>query len=797
MPQAAIGALAAWLAAAGVTAAVATFVAQVFVYAATAYLLNRASAALAPKRRSAGLGSGTEINYFDTEAAVRIVYGQVKTGGMETIPPQTNSKPNSNAFEDLHKVLTLAGHEIDSYNYTHFDTTTITNAQIGAMAFTTSDGLVSSGTFGGFAFIRHYRGTSTDSADRILCGVNSTKFGNSRGRGIAKTALTLRFDAEVYKQVPTITFTYQGKRCYDPRLDATPGADPTNTSFIAWTQCPALCLADYLMSDLGGSYDSADIDWDTVVTAANYCDALVNIPGSTTQKRYTCNGVLFATEEFTDNVKALVDSMLGRVIFRDGKWRMYAGSWQTPTFTIQKEDWISGLSIRFEQGKKKRFNSMRTWYVDPTREWQKVESLPRSNSTYKTADGEESIEAQTEQLMCTNEYEAQRKGEFLLRQSRNQITVAGRLPPRMQNIALWDTGTIVFDHLGWSSKTFRAVGIDMNPDGSMDCVFAEEQSGDWTDLDAADYNTNSTSPLPAPNVTAPTEPTSFSAAAQINGTIFFDWTRPIVQPAGTEFQIIRSTNSANAAVGTVIWQGRGNPLALVSPTSRHWYWVRAIANSQVSPFQPNTFGVVIDARPEADNTLASNLIPDGDFDYSSVFGVFWGAGNTSAFSLSLTGGLTGGKLTITGTPNATANSSLYIFALPNSPYLRLYDSNVSIGMRYRVNSIATVDSANDVGPILRISGWTGVGTPNPTNTLLVDNGLPNIAGSLVRIQPGGVGIGNWDTIVTQVTSINTAKPTHPAYVNPTSYPYLCAAIGLFSQAGSTQWDIDKVWFRYI
>jgi hypothetical protein len=554
------------------------------------------------------------------------VYGQVKTGGMETIPPQTNSKPNSNAFEDLHKVLTLAGHEIDSYNYTHFDTTTITNAQIGAMAFTTSDGFVSSGTFGGFAFIRHYRGTSTDSADRILCGVNSTKFGNSRGRGIAKTALTLRFDAEVYKQVPTITFTYQGKRCYDPRLDATPGADPTNTSFIAWTQCPALCLADYLMSDLGGSYDSADIDWDTVVTAANYCDALVNIPGSTTQKRYTCNGVLFATEEFTDNVKALADSMLGRVIFRDGKWRMYAGSWQTPTFTIQKEDWISGLSIRFEQGKKKRFNSMRTWYVDPTREWQKVESLPRSNSTYKTADGEESIEAQTEQLMCTNEYEAQRKGEFLLRQSRNPITVAGRLPPRMQNIALWDTGTIVFDHLGWSSKTFRAVGIDMNPDGSMDCVFAEEQSGDWTDLDAADYNTNSTSPLPAPNVTAPTEPTSFSATPQINGTILFDWGRPIVRPLGTEFQIIRSTNSANAAVGTIVWQGTANPVPLVMPVSAHWYWVRSVANSQFSPYTPNTFGTLAIPRLEADQTLQNRLCGDAEFSFGLASSL-WQSGN--------------------------------------------------------------------------------------------------------------------------------------------------------------------------
>lgn len=501
MPQAAIAAIGNFfLAVTGAYSAGATafafFAAKVFVYAASAYLLNRASASLAPKARGAGLGQGMEINYFDTGAPIRIVYGRVRTGGMETIPPLTSGADS----KFLHKVITLAGHEIDSYNYSHLDARTITNAQIGAMAFTGSDGQVSSGYYANLAWIRRYRGTSTDSADRMLMGVESAAFYNSRGRGIAKAAITLEYDQDVFKSVPTITFTYQGKRCYDPRLDSSPGANPTNASYIVWTQNPALCLCDYLMAVYGGEYASTDIDWDTVVTAANYCDVLVNIPGSTTQARYTCNGVLIATDAFESNVRMLVDCMLGRVIFRDGKWRVFAGSWQTPSFTIEKTDWLEGgLSIRFEQGRARRFNRMRCWYVDADREWQRVESLPRSNATYKTADGEDGIDAETEQLMCTNEYEAQRKSEYLLRQSRNQITVTGRLPPRFQNTALWDTGFIVFDHLGWETKTFRVVGIDMNPDGSMDCVFSEEQSTDWTDLAAGDYNAPSTAPLPAVN----------------------------------------------------------------------------------------------------------------------------------------------------------------------------------------------------------------------------------------------------------------------------------------------------------
>lgn len=643
MPQVAIGAIAKFLIGVGFKALAANFIASVFVYAAAAALLNRISR---PKRRGAGLGTGTEVNYYDSGASIRIVYGKVRVGGMETIPPQLSG----DSLEKLHKVLTIAGHEVDSYTDTHFDTININNSFIGPMAFTSSDGQVTGDKFNGHAWIRRYRGTSTDSADRILCDVNSTRFGLSRAPGIAKAALTFSYNADIYKAVPTVTFTIQGKRCYDPRLDSSPGADPTNASYAAWTQNPALCLVDYLMATYGGEYSADDIDWTTVVTAANACDATVNVPGGT-QPRYTCNGVLMATEDFIKNVRALVDCMLGRVIFRDGKWRIYAGSWQTPTFSIQKSDWISGLSIRFEQGRRKRFNRMHCWYVDANRDWQRVECMPRSNSTYRTADGAEPIDAETEQLLCTNEYETQRKTEFLLRQSRNQITVTGRLPPRFQDVALWDTGTIVFDHFGWNSKTFRCTGMDLHEDGSMDGVFLEEQSGDWTDLDAADYNTESTATLPVTNATQPSAPLGLSVTPNLNGTLLFSWNRPVVAPAGYRYELVMSTNSANAAVGSTIWSGNAERVELVAPYAPRFYFVRAYANSQYGPFSPNTFGVI--GMPIWNRTpeLKDPVFVDGDFDQSpTTTTTFWiGVGSFTAggfplgWYLDTTSGYTAGR----------------------------------------------------------------------------------------------------------------------------------------------------------
>lgn len=689
MPQAAVTALQAFLVG-GISNAALAFAAKVFVYAASAYLLNRAAQAMAPKQKSpGGIGRGMETNFYDSGSGIRIIYGTVRTGGMETIPPMLNDADNS----FLSKLLTHTGHEVSSFGDVYFDADVISYGAIDPVSYSPSntDGRVNTGKYQDVAFIRRYTGAATDSSDAML---NYQFSYTGIAKGFSKTAVTFRYNDKVYRGIPVVTVVIHGKKCYDPRLDSSPGADPTNPAYSAYTNSPPLCLCDYLMATYGGEYDAADIDWNTVVTAANYCDALVNIPGPATQKRYTCNGVLDATAEFPDNVKTLVDAMLGRLIFRDGKWRVYAGSWQSPTFTIQKSDWISGLSIKFEQGMAKRFNRMLCWYIDAERQWQRVQCMPRSNATYKTADGEIGIDAQTEQFLCTTEHEAQRKAEFLLRQSRNQIVVTGRLPPRFQDLALWDTGTIVFDHLGWSSKTFRIVGVDMQPDGSMDCVFAEEQSSDWTDLDAADYSSPSTTALPATNVTSPTAPVDFRVTPNVNGTLLFRWQPPVVSPFGMSYEVTVSTNSADASVGSVVWRGTAETAEFVAPYASRWYYVRALANSVYGPYSPNTFGVhglpIWIRSPE----FSDPVFTDGDFDQSTAATSYWNASYTSS-----AGGLPLGWLidTTSGFTHGRSSALLHTNALGSANELipaRINKSAVSFLREAQIHLAYARESVN-------------------------------------------------------------------------------------------------------
>lgn len=586
----------------GVSVAVADAIATVLEYVAIAELLNAAQKALNPAAKS-GIGSGLESNYYNAEASIRIIYGNVRVGGMQTVPPITYGANG----EYLVGVLTLAGHQVDSINDVQFDSNTILSASIGAITGAATDGLVSTGMYANLAWIRRYTGTLTQNVDWILHNViDSVSFPSTfRGRGIAYVATQLKFAQNVYASIPTQMYSVKGALVYDPRLDSTQaggsGSQRAATpSTWAWASNPALCLANYLMAVYGGEYTPAEIDWSTVINAANVCDFLLT--GSYTtpdgdQKRYTCNGAMLASQggggqPFTDNIALLTNAMMGRVIYSNGIWSMFAGSWQTPNVVpINKNDWVSGLQIGFEQGRDKRFNESHCWYISPGQNWQRVECAVRYDPTFQTSDGEV-IPFESDQPFCTVEKEAQRKAEVLLRQSRNQCTVSGKLPPRFQGIKLWDTVNVNYAEFGWSSKTFRVSGCTLNIDGSVDISLAEEYAADWTDMLTGDYNNPSTFGAPGSGRTVPSVPLNFSANV-LNGSISFDWNAGDIIPFGTRYRILGAGFSLSIPDSkTVLWQGDALHATLVTgASSQTWYQVQAFANSDFSAYSPNTYGV--------------------------------------------------------------------------------------------------------------------------------------------------------------------------------------------------------------
>lgn len=786
-------AVAAWAAKVVVT----ELVIQALIYTAISFAVSKL---LTPKQKS-GASKSMEANYYNSEQRVPIIVGYARVGGMEIIPPITTG--GDGRF--LHRVLGVAGHEVSSYGTIMFDTTTVPQANIKAISQTHSSGYVEQAAFWNdgnpHAWVRCYRGTSTDSMDFLLNYADGVSFDSSfRGRGIAKVMFRYRYNANVYKGVPQHAMYVSGARVYDPRDG---GQSATTETTWLWSSNPALIAAWYCVK--WGGYDAdTEIDWASVEAAADICDESVAIPYST-QRRYTCNGLLFAhtnMQGFQENLELIVESMLGAVVYANGKWSFYAGAWETPTETIPETAWLTPPHVVLEGGTDKRHNRLHCWYVDPQRNWQRVECYPRYNATYAAADGG-TLDHEFDQPLCTNEWEAQRKAEMLLRQTRNQILVSGQLGPQYQNLSMNQTVQLDMALLGWEAKTFRVVNFTLNVDGTVNVTVQEEQSTDWTDMAEGDYNIPSAATIPTNETPLPSAPTSLTANQLVSGTIQFTIGSPDHVPRETYYRILSSPYSDGLNAGSYAVLGDASALTMTLSDSywstMRYYWAQSLRTDTPGGVYPSTYGLPVFILPPADNTLSNGMVPDVDCAVGTSAYWTWSVDSAHAtfdYVPALDGGTNGG-LRVTAVASLGSKTDAFIKALPHPN---------------RVSSLGMPASGNKVYQVhvrWRVNSFTALGSYYDNNATFSQSSGGLLIPQIARVSSDGthnyIGLSdnhryayNGVRFFPSMTPGEWVDDTHhivvPSYVSSTSYrqfDYARLLVRLADSDNSTQIDIDR------
>jgi predicted phage tail protein len=210
----------------------------------------------------------------------------------------------------------------------------------------------------------------------------------------------------------------KGKPVYDPRLDTgAPNYNPLDQLFITYNatagsyvgqgQNPALVLADYLISDLGMGISPSKIDWSSFITAANGCDVSVSVPNGT-EKRFTCNGVLFATDSHQKNINKILSSMNGNLVYSNGKYIVHAGIYEAPTETLNEDDLIGAISIKTSLERSDRFNTIKGLFIDPSQNHKSTEFPKVQLADAVTRDNNEILEKEVQYPMTNSSYMAQR-----------------------------------------------------------------------------------------------------------------------------------------------------------------------------------------------------------------------------------------------------------------------------------------------------------------------------------------------------------------------------------------------------
>ncbi len=669
----------------------------------------------------------------------KILYGQDAVSG-----PIVYINAGGTDNKELAMVVALTGHECDSVVSVMLDNDEILAADID---WPSSGGLVTAGKYTDVARLRTHLGTDGQAVDGYINTLFSTDWTtNHRLRGICYIACVFELvdgSEDVWEGGPpsNIRVLLKGKNdVYDPRLDASPGANPDNATYQAWTDNPALCLADYLTDTKNGAgWAHSKIDYDMVDAAADVCDELVSIPPSspaTTQKRYTCNGVLFTSDNHRENISKLLSSMAGRITYRQGKWRIQAGDWDAPDVsdTLDENDLRGPLQVQPKVPANDRYNTVRGRYIDPDRSYQLSEFLEVTNATYVSRDNGETLYRDIELPMTNDEYMAQRIAMLVLDQSDQMAKVIAPCNYRAVRFAVGQTITVDVDDFTWSAKTFRVMGWRFGETEGVDLILREDNSTVYADPLVGDYGVRTAAgDIVFPDSGVPA-PSSLSCSGEPGGNLL-TWTNPT--PAGT-WNFVEVYASTDDQWANAVWVGNsisGEFFHRLGPNELRYYWVRAVNQyGQLSIRDPDSDTSTCSATAEESKTTIG--LTDPTFDKTDATAspddeTYWDLSVTAGASADFTnnGGENNSNAVNLSCPDADEQAWLFT----TDRVVISGSGTFQIRLRYRINSWQAAGNGNK--PSIYVGGRyyadlaaAGSDTGTTLMTRLTTEDLQGIAG---------------------------------------------------------------------
>jgi len=428
---------------------------------------------------------GQTINVRSSTAPRQLIYGQSLVGGVMFYAATTGTNN-----EYLHTVFGLADHQIQSVEKVYFG-----DEDVGTVS-----GNVSSSRYSGKARIQNSLTGGTAYSDLVTETASLTNKWTSSHKltGISSVYVRMQYDTSIYTSIPTVRALVKGKLVYDPRSTTT-----------AWSDNPALCIRDYIMSDYGMRVTADEIDSASFIAAANICDETVTASGSVTQKRYTLNGVVDTSKSPREVLQDMLSTCAGMLIYSSGKYKLIVGAFSSPVQTITVDDLRGDVQLSCANEKANLFNRVSGVFADADKLYSATEYPAIASSTFKTQDGGEELTAQLDLNFTTNNLEAQRLAKINLLKSRQGIVVNISCKPTCLNITAGDVVALTIAQLGWSSKYFRVMEWRLNEDIGVDLVLKEEDSTayDWSTSDAQDGAPNTSLTLIQPQA-APTNLTA-------------------------------------------------------------------------------------------------------------------------------------------------------------------------------------------------------------------------------------------------------------------------------------------------
>jgi hypothetical protein len=445
-------------------------------------VLGAALRALTPKPSSAGGNRGYQTTAIGTALDHQVIYGTMKVAGARIYDEATGV---NNKY--LHRVLAVAGHEIESFDELYVNDELVTLDGTG--------NVTSPAKYNGKLRFKLHLGATDQTADASLVSESAHWTTEHTLNGIAYMYIRMAFDADVFPNgIPEFTSVISGKKVYDPR-----------TSTTAWSDNPALCIRDYLVSGYGLSEETANIDDILVISSANVCDQTNTTAGTT---RYTCNGAFTLATTPYDLINSLLTSMDGSMWYSQGKWRMKPAYWTAPVLDLNEDDLRSPISVSTRHSRRNNFNTVKGTFRGEETNWQTTDYPQVTNAAFLTADNNQESVADIDLAFTDNSIEARRIALISLERNRQQLTVNASFGLKTLQVQVGDNIRFTNTRFGWTNKEFEVVswnfgltdGLDLQTQMTLretaESVYDEVSDGVVYERD----NTTLLSPFDVPSV---------------------------------------------------------------------------------------------------------------------------------------------------------------------------------------------------------------------------------------------------------------------------------------------------------
>ena len=469
---------------------------------------------------------GLYVNAQSTVEPINVIYGRARIAGTRCYVSVTG---NDNRF--LHQIFVWCEGEINAVEQILLDD---------------KDGPA----HGGITYEEtHVLGTE-DQGVVLGLGIRDPAWtGAHRLRGVAYTYLQLEWNDTNLKYehgVPTVTAIIQGKKVFDPR-----------DSVIKYSDNPSLCIWDFITNArYGRGIDTSSLDSQSFEDAADFCDELVTIPdgagGETTQKRYTCNGVLRTTSTALANLRALLVGCRGILVFVGGKYKLKIDKVETPTFTLDQSNILGKWSIDIGN-KSNRINRLKTRFFDADIEFKPTYHVVDAFA-FRTQDAEFLLERERLLPFTNNIYMAEHLAFIEMKASRQPITVSLTASMEVLELEVGEVVKITHPTPGWTDKLFRVRDMELQSSHEIKLILIEFEASTYDLQTLEDADTTPDTNLPdTQNISPPSNVDAHSGDdhslfvqkdGTISSNIHLTWdTAPDAFVSVYEIQFKRSVDS--------------------------------------------------------------------------------------------------------------------------------------------------------------------------------------------------------------------------------------------------------------